>query len=48
MPRQALQPEGMAEPKSPYSPVVVAGRALPGFLTAQIPSSVDMAPRLGG
>ena len=25
MPRQALQPEGMAKPKPPYSPVVVSG-----------------------
>ena len=25
MPRQALQPEGMAVPKPPYSPVVVSG-----------------------
>ena len=26
MPRQALQPEGLAVPKPPYSPVVVSGR----------------------
>jgi 2-iminobutanoate/2-iminopropanoate deaminase len=25
VPRQALQPEGMAKPKPPYSPVVVSG-----------------------
>jgi 2-iminobutanoate/2-iminopropanoate deaminase len=25
MPRQALQPEGLAKPKPPYSPVVVSG-----------------------
>lgn len=25
MPRQALQPEGMAKPRPPYSPVVVSG-----------------------
>jgi 2-iminobutanoate/2-iminopropanoate deaminase len=25
MPRQAFQPEGMAKPKPPYSPVVVSG-----------------------
>jgi 2-iminobutanoate/2-iminopropanoate deaminase len=25
MPRQAFQPEGMARPKPPYSPVVVSG-----------------------
>lgn len=25
MPRQALQPEGMATPKPPYSPVVISG-----------------------
>lgn len=28
MPRQALQPEGMAKPKPPYSPVVVSGDAV--------------------
>src|SRR5437879_12287653 len=25
MPRQALQPEGMAKPRPPYSPVVISG-----------------------
>jgi 2-iminobutanoate/2-iminopropanoate deaminase len=28
MPRQALQPEGLAVPKPPYSPVVVSGDAV--------------------
>ncbi len=28
MPRQALQPEGLAKPKPPYSPVVVSGNTV--------------------
>ena len=28
MPRQALQPEGLATPKPPYSPVVVSGETV--------------------
>ena len=28
MPREALQPEGMAKPKPPYSPVVVSGETV--------------------
>ena len=28
MPRQALQPEGMAKPRPPYSPVVISGETV--------------------
>jgi 2-iminobutanoate/2-iminopropanoate deaminase len=39
MPREALQPEGMAKPKPPYSPVVVAGEAV--YTAGQIGRDAD-------
>ena len=39
MPRQALQPEGMAVPKPPYSPVVVSGETV--YTAGQIANDPD-------
>ena len=39
MPRQALQPEGLAVPKPPYSPVVVSGEAV--YTAGQIGNDPD-------
>ena len=39
MPRQALQPEGMAVPKPPYSPVVVSGDTV--YTAGQIANDPD-------
>ena len=39
MPRQALQPEGLAVPKPPYSPVVVSGETV--YTAGQIANGPD-------
>jgi 2-iminobutanoate/2-iminopropanoate deaminase len=39
MPRQAFQPEGMAKPKPPYSPVVVSGDTV--WTAGQIANDAD-------
>jgi 2-iminobutanoate/2-iminopropanoate deaminase len=39
MPRQAYQPEGMAKPKPPYSPVVVSGDTV--WTAGQIANDAD-------
>ena len=39
MPRQALQPEGLAVPKPPYSPVVVSGDTV--YTAGQIANGPD-------
>jgi 2-iminobutanoate/2-iminopropanoate deaminase len=39
VPRQALQPEGLAVPKPPYSPVVVSGEAV--YTAGQIGNDPD-------
>ena len=39
MPRQALQPEGMAEPRPPYSPVVVSGDTV--YTAGQVAHDAD-------
>ncbi len=39
MPRQALQPEGLATPKPPYSPVVVSGETV--YTAGQIANDPD-------
>jgi len=39
VPRQALQPEGLAKPKPPYSPVVVSGETV--YTAGQIANDPD-------
>lgn len=39
MPRQALQPEGLAKPKPPYSPVVVTGETV--YTAGQVAYDAD-------
>jgi 2-iminobutanoate/2-iminopropanoate deaminase len=39
MARQALQPEGLAKPKPPYSPVVISGDAV--YTAGQIANDAD-------
>jgi 2-iminobutanoate/2-iminopropanoate deaminase len=39
MPRQALQPDGVAVPKPPYSPVIVSGDLV--YTAGQAPFDVD-------
>ena len=39
MPRQALQPDGLATPKPPYSPVVVSGETV--YTAGQIANDAD-------
>ena len=46
MPRQALQPEGLAKPKPPYSPVVVSGDTV--YTAGQIANDPDGNLAAGG
>ena len=46
MPRQAFQPEGMAKPKPPYSPVVVSGDTV--WTAGQIANDAEGNPIRGG
>ena len=46
MPRQALQPEGMATPKPPYSPVVVSGDLV--YTAGQVAHDADGSLVAGG
>lgn len=46
MPRQALQPEGVAKPKPPYSPVVVSGDMV--YTAGQVAFAADGSLVEGG
>jgi 2-iminobutanoate/2-iminopropanoate deaminase len=46
MPRQALQPDGMATPKPPYSPVVISGDLV--YTAGQVAHDADGSVVEGG
>jgi 2-iminobutanoate/2-iminopropanoate deaminase len=46
MPRQALQPDGVARPKSPFSPVVVSGDLV--YTAGQVAYDADGSVVAGG